>query len=175
MCKCGCNTCETKKPTLMLNENKAPLGILSNDIQHHINTNTPLNEHKFRVGSTKYFNLWAEARYMYSRGILEVEDKKDLSILKETDLGHFGTFKGKKVPLDFPILESMDYDEVAQSEFGLDYDQLGPGEKEWVRDEIDNMSMNESETKSLNELYKVYTKGSKSAHLYPNMNVIKIK
>ena len=25
----------------------------------------------------------------------------------------------------------------------MDYDQLGSGEKEWVRDEIDNMSMNE--------------------------------
>ena len=38
------------------------------------------------------------------------------------------------------VNESYDYDEVAQSEFGMDYDQLGPGEKEWVRDEIDNMS-----------------------------------
>lgn len=28
--------------------------------------------------------------------------------------------------------------EVAQAEFGLDYDQLGPNEKEWVNDEIDN-------------------------------------
>ena len=35
------------------------------------------------------------------------------------------------------------YDKVAQSEFGMDYDQLGPNEKEWVRDEIDNMSMKE--------------------------------
>ena len=35
-------------------------------------------------------------------------------------------------------------DEVAQAEFGMDYDQLGPGEKEWVRDEIDNQSINES-------------------------------
>ena len=42
------------------------------------------------------------------------------------------------------INESYDYDEVAQSEFGMDYDQLGSGEKEWVRDEIDNMSMNEA-------------------------------
>ena len=168
MCKCGCNTCETKKPTLMLNENKAPRGILSNGIQRNINANKPLNEHKFRVGSTKYFNLWAEARSMYSRGILEVEDKKDLKILRETNLGHFGIFEGKKVPLDFPILESMDYDEVAQAEFGLDYDQLGSGEQEWVRDEIDNM-LGESKK------YTVYVKGSKSSHLYPNMNIIKIK
>ena len=29
-------------------------------------------------------------------------------------------------------------DVIAQNEFGLDYDQLGPNEKEWVNDEIDN-------------------------------------
>jgi hypothetical protein len=27
-------------------------------------------------------------------------------------------------------------DELAQEEFGMDYDQLGPNEKEWVQDEI---------------------------------------
>ena len=55
--------------------------------------------------------------------------------------------KAKKVLLGIPMLnESYDYDEVAQSEFGMDYDQLGSGEKEWVRDEIDNMSMNESDS-----------------------------
>ena len=27
---------------------------------------------------------------------------------------------------------------IAQLEFGMDYDQLGPSEKEWVRDAIDN-------------------------------------
>lgn len=29
--------------------------------------------------------------------------------------------------------------EVAQSEFGLDYNQLGRGEKEWVTDQIEIM------------------------------------
>ena len=28
--------------------------------------------------------------------------------------------------------------ELAQEEFGMDYDQLGPNEKEWVQDEINN-------------------------------------
>jgi len=27
-------------------------------------------------------------------------------------------------------------DEIAYAEFGMGYDQLGPGEKEWVDDEI---------------------------------------
>ena len=30
--------------------------------------------------------------------------------------------------------------ELAQEEFGMDYDQLGPNEKEWVRDEYDNIN-----------------------------------
>jgi uncharacterized protein YuzB (UPF0349 family) len=127
MCKCGCNTCETKKYALVLNENKAPRDILSEGLKHHLDANKPLTNQLYRAGSTKYFNLWAEARSMYSRGILEVENKKDLKILKQTNLGHFGIFEGKKVPLDFPIKNT------------------------------------------------VYVKGSKSAHLYPNMNIIKIK
>jgi len=55
-------------------------------------------------------------------------------------------YEGEKVPLDLPMLsEQMDiYDDIANSEFGMDYDQLGSNEKEWVRDEIDNMEMRES-------------------------------
>jgi hypothetical protein len=45
------------------------------------------------------------------------------------------------------LKEQMDiFDDIANEEFGMDYDQLGSGEKEWVRDEIDNMSMNESDS-----------------------------
>ena len=146
MCNCGCNTCETKKPTLMLNENLAPRTILSEGLKHHIDTNKPLTEHLYRAGSRAYFDLFAEARSLYSRGILEFTHEDDKALLTETNLGHFGMFEGKKVPLDFPIElnEQMDLeDELANMEFGMDYDQLGSNEKEWVRDEIDNMSMNE--------------------------------
>jgi hypothetical protein len=39
-----------------------------------------------------------------------------------------------------PLKEERDiYDEIANEEFGMDYNQLGPNEKEWVRDEISNM------------------------------------
>jgi hypothetical protein len=40
-----------------------------------------------------------------------------------------------------PLKEERDiYDEIANEEFGMDYDQLGPNEKEWVRDEISNLN-----------------------------------
>ena len=103
MCDCGCNTCDTKKPALMLNESLAPRGILSEGLKYHMDTKKPLTEHLYRAGSDNYFNLWAEARSLYSRQILEITNEDDLAVLEETDLGHFGMFEGKKVPLDFPI------------------------------------------------------------------------
>jgi hypothetical protein len=101
MCDCGCNTCETKK-AVMLNESIAPKEILSEGLKYHMDNNMPLTEHVYRAGSQKYFDLWAEARALYSRNILDV-DGDDLEVLTETDLGHYGMFEGKKVPLDFPI------------------------------------------------------------------------
>ena len=148
MCDCGCNTCGIKS-TLMLNESLAPRAILSEGLKYHMDANKPLTEHLYRAGSDNYFNLWAEARSLYSRNILEITHEDDLAVLTETDLGHFGMFEGKKVPLDFPIElnEQMDLeDELANMEFGMDYDQLGSNEKEWVRDEIDNMSIRESDS-----------------------------
>ena len=108
MCNCGCNTCETKS-TLMLNESLAPRAILSEGLKYHMDANKPLTEHLYRAGSTNYFNLWAEARSLYSREILEITHEDDLAVLTETDLGHYGMFEGKKVPLDFPMEdESID-------------------------------------------------------------------
>ena len=60
--------------------------------------------------------------------------------------------------LEKSLNESYDYDEVAQSEFGMDYDQLGSGEKEWVRDEIDNMSINETNKISDDKLMRLIPK-----------------
>jgi hypothetical protein len=132
MCKkCGCNTCDTKKPALMLNENLAPRGILSEGLSYHLDANKPLTEHLYRAGSTKYFDLWAEARSYYSRGIIDITNEDDLAVLTETNLGHFGMFEGKKVPLDFPMeLDEGDYDpdqeqEDDEDEIFMPYDDEG--------------------------------------------------
>ena len=101
MCDCGCNDCGGSKP-VMLNESLAPKEILSEGLKYHMDNDMPLTEHVYRAGSQKYFELWAEARALYTRGILEVTGN-DLEVLTETDLGHFGIVEGQKVPLDFPI------------------------------------------------------------------------
>ena len=111
MCDCGCNTCDSKRP-VVLNESVAPKEILSEGLKYHLDNARPLTEHVYRAGSDSYFNLWAEARALYSRNIIEVQGD-DLEVLTETDLGHFGTLEdGTRVPLDFPI-------ELNETEFNL--------------------------------------------------------
>jgi hypothetical protein len=91
-CGCGCNTChvKTEKTAVSLNENKSSPEILSEGLKYHISRNLPLNEQLYRAGSENYFNLWAEARSLYSRGILEINNPDDLELIRETNLGEFG-------------------------------------------------------------------------------------
>jgi hypothetical protein len=109
MCDCGCNTCDSKRP-VVLNESVAPKAILSEGLKYHLDNARPLTEHVYRAGSDSYFNLWAEARALYSRNIIEVQGD-DLEVLTETDLGHFGLYEGKKVPLDF-VFEEQELNEA---------------------------------------------------------------
>ena len=105
MCDCGCNTCDSKRP-VVLNESVAPKEILSEGLKYHLDNARPLTEHVYRAGSDSYFNLWAEARALYSRNIIEVQGD-DLEVITETDLGHFGLYEDKKVPLDFVFEENI--------------------------------------------------------------------
>jgi hypothetical protein len=100
--------CTATKPTKapILNESLAPREILSEGLKYHIDNKKPLTEHVYRAGSSNYFNLWAEARTLYTRGILDFSGD-DLAILTETNLGEFGIYEGQKVPLDF-IMEEIE-------------------------------------------------------------------
>ncbi len=102
-CDCGCGGCS--KPTskgVMLNESVAPKQILSENLRYHVQNKLPLTENTFRYGSESFINLWAEARALYLREIIHVNDD-DKEILTETDLGNYGMYEGKKVPLGLPM------------------------------------------------------------------------
>ena len=71
----------------------------------------PLTENTFRYGSKSFLNLWSEARYLYLREIIHVNDD-DKEILLETNLGEYGIYEGKKVPLDLPMLEEDELEEA---------------------------------------------------------------
>ena len=96
--------CKAIKPTKapILNENLAPREILSEGLKYHIDNKKPLYETTITYGSSGYINLWAEARYLYLREIIDLTGV-DLERITETDLGEYGMFKGQMVPLDMPI------------------------------------------------------------------------
>jgi hypothetical protein len=104
-CSCGCNTCENVgNAGVILNESVAPKEILSENLRYHVDNQLPLTENTFRYGSKSFLNLWAEARSLYLREVIHVNDD-DKEILEETDLGNYGMYEGVKVPLDLPMLE----------------------------------------------------------------------
>ena len=106
-CDCGCGGCSDKGTTLNENINKRV--VMTENMQYHMQNQLPLTENTFRYGSKAFLDLWSEARYLYVRDAINVNEL-DQEILTETHLGEYGIFEGKKVPLDLPIL-SEDFEE----------------------------------------------------------------
>ena len=71
-------------------------------LQYHIVNKTPLTENVYRVGSDAYFNIIKEARVQYKKGNYTPLNEEEKEML-ESDLGEWATFRGEKVPLDFPM------------------------------------------------------------------------
>ena len=110
-CNCGCHTCENVGNSgVVLNESLVKKDILSENLQYHVDNKLPLTENTFRYGSEAFLNLWAEARYLYVREAIHVNED-DREILEETDLGEYGMYEGVKVPLDIPMLEEDELEE----------------------------------------------------------------
>jgi hypothetical protein len=110
-CNCGCHSCDNVgNPGVVLNESLVKKDILSENLRYHVDKQLPLTENTFRYGSEAFLNLWAEARSLYLREIIHVNED-DKEILEETDLGNYGLYEGKKVPLDMPMLEEDELEE----------------------------------------------------------------
>ena len=104
-CNCGCHSCENVgNPGPVLNESLNAKIIMTENMKYHVENKLPLTENTFRYGSETFLDMWAEARYLYSRNVIHVNDL-DKEILLETNLGEYGMYEGKKVALDIPMLE----------------------------------------------------------------------
>ena len=146
-------------------------------LQYHIDNDLTLHENVYRYSSESFIQLFAEARDAWRDGLIELNEE-DIELIESTDIGLYGMYEGSKVPLDLPMVnEQMDiYDDIANEEFGMDYDQLGPNEQEWVRDEIDNLSEAEYRGKDV-PLNKPKRGGSKKFYVYTKNkkgNVVKV-
>ena len=107
-CNCGCHSCDNIGNTgVVLNESLVKKDILSENLRYHVDKQLPLTENTFRYGSKSFLDLWSEARYLYLREIIHVNDD-DKEILLETNLGEYGMYEGKMVELDMPMLEEED-------------------------------------------------------------------
>lgn len=137
-------------------------------LQYHLDNKLTLSECIYRYSSDSFIQLFAEARKALRDGKITLNEQ-DLDLLENTDIGEYGMYEGQKVPLDLPMVDEGNYDsledEIANNEFGMDYNQLGPNEKEWVDDEIANL--NEAEYRGKNvPLNKPKRGGSKKFVVY---------
>ena len=110
MCKCGCGTCETKITGPLLTESKVK-SLLSEGLSYHIDNKIPLHDTIYRYGSEKHLYLIKEARKLYARNVIDLNEF-DIELIK-THIGEWKLYKGEYVPLDLPMInEGIDYDEA---------------------------------------------------------------
>jgi hypothetical protein len=104
-CSCGCGGCSEAQPKLALLESKAPI---SEGLRYHIENGISLQENVFRIGSKKYLQLFAEARMLLEWGTISLDENSKF-LIENTDIGKFGVYEGKKVPLDLPAIDEAEY------------------------------------------------------------------
>jgi hypothetical protein len=166
-CNCGCHSCDNVGNTgVVLNESLVKKDILSENLRYHVDKQLPLTENTFRYGSNAFLNLWSEARYLYLREIIHVNDD-DKEILLETDLGEYGMYEGKKVPLDLPMLEEAQMLDGYEVDFfktkANTYANIEiPSENPTFEDDIQIKGTGQTEEEAFEDLkqnYEKYKKG----------------
>ena len=110
-CNCGCHSCENVgNPGPVLNESLETKPTISENMQYHIDNKLAITENTFRYGSEAFLNLWAEARELHESKAIHLNEV-DKELVTETDLGKYGIYENKKVPLDL-LLEVKEIDEA---------------------------------------------------------------
>ena len=77
---------------------------------YHLERNTPLMESVYRIESDAWLDLVNEARVLWERGVIEL-DEDDLFLIG-TDAGRTGIYEGEEVLLDVPFYEDDEIDEA---------------------------------------------------------------
>ena len=72
-------------------------------LESHQTHKKPLSECVFRIGSDAYVEFFAEARELFNEGALKLNEL-DRDLIKRTDIGGYGLFEDKNVPLDIPFI-----------------------------------------------------------------------
>ena len=130
-CNCGCHDCDNVGNTgVVINESLNTSITMTENLRYHVENKLPLTENTFRYGSKSFLDLWAEARYLYLREAIHVNDL-DKEILAETNLGEYGMFEGKRVPLDMPMVDE-DINEADKKDPPIGKPKRGGSKKYYV-------------------------------------------
>jgi hypothetical protein len=141
-CSCGCNSCGEVGPTL--NENLNSRIVITENMKKLIESKHPIVKNDLVYGSKEFLDLWVEARQLYSRNIINLNEN-DKQIITKTNIGEYGIFENKKVPLDLPIpLEEEEdsklgskLDNIAGGSYILPYQELlNRIEEDWGRKDL---------------------------------------
>ena len=102
----------------------------SESLKYHLVNSMPITENIFRPGSEKFFSVLEEARNLFDEGDLMLEGI-DKELYETTEIGRFGDFEGKRVPLDIPmeIEEEMNEAEYKGREVELNKPKRGGTKK----------------------------------------------
>lgn len=105
-------------------------GIISEDLQYHIDNKMSITENVFRPGSDKYFDLIKEARQLFDNNQIELSEL-DTELYESTDIGRFTEYEGQIVPLDLPMetIEELNEAEYKGREVKLNYPMRGGTKK----------------------------------------------
>lgn len=115
--------------------------IISPGLKYHIENNLPLSENVYRYSSEGFVELFAEARRLFKRSQYAVHSE-DLDLILETDLGEYGMYEGKRVPLDLPMLNEGLEDTISVDFYGKKYEDLTDEEKLEVDKEVEDVFSN---------------------------------
>jgi len=104
---------------ILLEDNSKPLqeNILltedkvSKNLQYHLDKNIPLHENAFRYGTEAQLQLFKEVRKLYNEEKLYL-NPEDRWLVENTDIGNYGLYEGKFVPLDVPMVEENPIDTI---------------------------------------------------------------
>ena len=168
-CNCGCHDCDNVGNTgVVLNESLVKKEILSENLRYHVDKQLPLTENTFRYGSDSFLNLWAEARSLYLREIIHVNED-DKEILEETDLGNFGLYEGVKVPLDMLMLEEAQMLDGYEVDFFKTKANIYanieiPSENPTFEDDIQIKGIGQTEEEAFEDLKQNYEKHKKGLY-----------
>jgi hypothetical protein len=91
-------------------DSKKNVFLTTEAFKYHTQNNIPITENVFRVGSESYVRLFKEAKQHWKQGKYNPTEEEKLVF--ETDLGEWGTYNGRRVPLDCPLINETALNEA---------------------------------------------------------------